>query len=211
MSGVFLVRSSPIAYLITFRTYATWLHGDERGSVDHDHNTPGTPLLGLDAPRHLRETRRLKHAPITFERPHRVIVHRTILEVAAYRGWTIHTLHVPTNHVHVVIAEPQPPEHVMTSLKSWSTRRLVDAGLLRRGSKVWSQHGSTCYLWKPEELAAACRYVCLSQGAELDGPRSMSVPDSAQAPAQRADRATLPNPERKQRADAPRHPSEPGA
>jgi len=24
----------PLAYLITFRSYGTWLHGDERGSVD---------------------------------------------------------------------------------------------------------------------------------------------------------------------------------
>ncbi len=28
----------PLAYLITFRTYGTWLHGDERGSIDRYHN-----------------------------------------------------------------------------------------------------------------------------------------------------------------------------
>jgi hypothetical protein len=25
----------PTAYFITFHTYGTWLHGDERGSTDH--------------------------------------------------------------------------------------------------------------------------------------------------------------------------------
>jgi hypothetical protein len=28
----------PLAYLITFRCYGTWLHGDERGSVDRFRN-----------------------------------------------------------------------------------------------------------------------------------------------------------------------------
>ncbi len=28
----------PLAYLITFRSYGTWLHGDERGSVNRFRN-----------------------------------------------------------------------------------------------------------------------------------------------------------------------------
>ena len=33
----------PLAYLITFRTYGTWQHGDERGSVDREHNRYKSP------------------------------------------------------------------------------------------------------------------------------------------------------------------------
>jgi hypothetical protein len=34
----------PIAYLITVRCYGTWLHGDDRLSVDrHGHDVYGTP------------------------------------------------------------------------------------------------------------------------------------------------------------------------
>jgi hypothetical protein len=35
----------PLAYLITVRTFGTWLHGDERSSVDehNDLNIYGTP------------------------------------------------------------------------------------------------------------------------------------------------------------------------
>jgi hypothetical protein len=40
----FVSSDGPLAYLITFPTYGTWLHGDERGSVDRDHNLPGTPV-----------------------------------------------------------------------------------------------------------------------------------------------------------------------
>lgn len=34
------------SYFITFHTYGTRLHGDEKGSVDHEHNNVGTPELG---------------------------------------------------------------------------------------------------------------------------------------------------------------------
>ena len=34
-----------LAYLISFRTYGTWLHGDKRGSVDRFHNRYCSPYL----------------------------------------------------------------------------------------------------------------------------------------------------------------------
>jgi len=44
-------KSIPLAYLITFTTYGTWLHGDPRGSVDREHNVWGTPFLDPDRAR----------------------------------------------------------------------------------------------------------------------------------------------------------------
>jgi hypothetical protein len=38
----------PLAYFITFRSYGSWLHGDERGSVDRSHNQYGSPFLPHD-------------------------------------------------------------------------------------------------------------------------------------------------------------------
>ena len=36
----------PLAYLITIRSYGTWLHGDERGSMDrHEHHRYGFPKI----------------------------------------------------------------------------------------------------------------------------------------------------------------------
>jgi hypothetical protein len=36
----------PIAYLITIRSYGTWLHGNEKGSIDrHGFNIFGTPRM----------------------------------------------------------------------------------------------------------------------------------------------------------------------
>jgi hypothetical protein len=36
---------TPLAYLITFRCHGTWLHGDERGSVDRFHNRYKSPCI----------------------------------------------------------------------------------------------------------------------------------------------------------------------
>ena len=40
----------PLAYLITIRTYGTWLHGDERQTVDrHGKNVFGTERIEANA------------------------------------------------------------------------------------------------------------------------------------------------------------------
>jgi hypothetical protein len=42
-------RSFALAYLITFRCYGTWLHGDERGTVGRrGSNVFGSPRIRLD-------------------------------------------------------------------------------------------------------------------------------------------------------------------
>jgi len=51
----FQERSTPLAYLITIRSYGTWLHGDERGSMDRrEYNRYGEPKIAASK---LRETR----------------------------------------------------------------------------------------------------------------------------------------------------------
>jgi hypothetical protein len=54
----------PLAYLITFRCYGTWLHGDDRGSVDREHNVPLTPLIEPNAARRRSAMARLKSEPV---------------------------------------------------------------------------------------------------------------------------------------------------
>jgi REP element-mobilizing transposase RayT len=157
----------PLAYLITFRCYGTWLHGDQRGSIDRHQNAPGSPLLDPDQSHETEERRRLRHAAVELDAARRAIVDRTIREVCRFRKWTLHALNVRTNHVHLVVGTNSPPERVMNDLKSWSTRRMMEAGVLGRGMRAWSRHGSTRYLWKPEAVEVACRYVTEGQGAEL--------------------------------------------
>jgi len=162
-----LPGEGPLAYFITFHPHGTWLHGDERGSMDRDHNVPGTPCLAPDEKRRRRELTALRHTPVVLDGPARVVVEGAIQRVVEHRDWTIHALAVRTNHVHVVVSAPQVPEQVMNAFKSWATRRLVEAGLLPAGVRAWVRHGSTRYLWKSAELRAACDYVELGQGPEL--------------------------------------------
>ncbi|MFQ5463999.1 MAG: transposase [Phycisphaerae bacterium] len=160
-------RAVPLAYLITFTTYGTWLHGDERGSVDREHNAYRTPYLAHNRRRARYEKSARRAEPITLDNKRRDVVRRTIVEVCTHRGWHLHALNVRTNHLHVVVSAPCTPERVMNDLKSWATRRLREGGLLDDRQSPWTKHGSTRYLWKPVHLAAACRYVLEGQGRDL--------------------------------------------
>jgi len=156
-----------VAYFITYHTYGTWLHGDERGSVDDEHNAPGTAVLPGDPKRKKAASRQMTHWTVELDEARRAVVERTIREVAAQRGWTLHALNVRTNHVHVVVTANAPPEKVMNDFKAWSTRRMVEGGLFEQGHKVWGHHGSTKYLWDETSLEDACRYVVEGQGVDL--------------------------------------------
>lgn len=161
-------RPGPLADFITFRCYGTWLHRDERGSVDREHNVYGAELLSTDPDRQRAAFERLGHLPFALGVQHRTVVEDAIHQVCAIPGWTLHAVNVRTNHLHVLLAAEQSPERVMGRLKAWATRHLIEAGLLARGRRAWSRHGSTRYLWRHGEVERACQYVREMQGADLD-------------------------------------------
>lgn len=177
--AAYLAGDGPLAYFISFRCYGTWLHGDERGSTDRHHNIVGTPFLVPDETRLEREAARLTHPPVEIGPQWRAVVDGTVREVCRYRGWGLHAVSVRSNHVHVVVTSPLPPEPVMNDLKAYSTRRLVEAGLLTRGIRPWSRHGSTRYLWTEAEVNTACRYVLEGQDGPLPGSEPGTAPDGA--------------------------------
>ncbi len=159
--------SEPIAYLITFHTYGTWLHGDDRGSVNRYHNVYGTDLVPPSERLRAAEQENLEVEVIKLDAEQRRVVEAAVEGVVQYRGWTLHALHVRTNHVHVVVTTDVEPERVMNTFKSWATRRLREARLIDPNQKVWTRHGSTQYLWKQQELMRACEYVAEHQGRDL--------------------------------------------
>ena len=134
-----------LGYLISFRTYGTWLHGRAEGSVDSDHNVPGTPYLPADAAQEARAAKLLKCPPIVLDAQRRFVVDATVQGVCDYRRWTLHAVHVRTTHVHVVITARHTPERVMTDLKGWATRRMRESGVLGADVEPWAYHGSTRY------------------------------------------------------------------
>jgi len=162
-------------YFITFRTYGTWLHGDERGSVDRTHNQVGEPLLGKDDG--LKGFRRhsMGSEPLLLDEACRARVEVTLREVAAHRSWTIVALNILPNHVHVVISAPDDtsPEKIMNDFKSWATRRLREQNLVPPQTPIWSHHGSTRYLNTVESVQAACHHVTHQQSnTQSNEPRA---------------------------------------
>lgn len=155
-----------LAYFITWTTYGTWLHGDPRGSVDDDHNKYGSPMLEPDALRNRSTARALSEAPFTLDIEARRVVRRAIRDHAEHRRWRIDALSVRSNHVHIVLAAPShTPEIVAGQLKSWSTRRLREAGLLGDRRHVWTKMASTRWINTDASHLAAVDYVNNHQDA----------------------------------------------
>lgn len=156
--GSSIPEGIPLAYLITFRTYGTWLPGDVRGTVDDTHNEIDTPMLPPIPGRQREASRRMVAPPMNLDSAQRECVNQAIHGVCEYRGWKLWELSARSNHVHVVVSANSLPEPMMNSWKSWATRRLKEAGLLN-SEHVWARHESTRYLWDQASLDGAIRYV----------------------------------------------------
>jgi len=153
-----------VIYLITFAGYGRHLQGSESGSVDSEHNVPGTPILGVDSARAAAEGKRMDQAPYNLDQIRRDVVLEAIREVCAHRGWSLLAAHVRSNHVHAVVEAEIPPERVMRDFKAYASLRLNQMKVDEPGRKRWARHGSTRWLWKPQHVSAAIQYVVREQG-----------------------------------------------
>ena len=153
------VFNTPLGYFISFRTYGTWLHGDERGSVDRRHNRYGESMLPASKPREKWEQAELQSVPRVLTTDQRAVVDSALRAVCVHRTWQLHELNVRTNHVHAVVSAASAPEAVMNTFKAWATRHLREARLVGERDRVWSRHGSTIYLFREENFHEKCKYV----------------------------------------------------
>ena len=158
----------PLAYLLTIRTYGSWLHGDKRGSVNRFHRTYGRPRLPHKPGLEMAERRLLKHPPVKLDAKQRFVVAQALVEIMKKRNWCLHAKNVRTNHVHWVATGNASPERIMNDCKSAATRKMVEAGVFPPGKSPWARRGSRRYLWNQTQLEEACRYVLERQGNELD-------------------------------------------
>src|ERR1041385_3638180 len=81
----------PLGYLITFRSYGTWLHGDERGSIDRFHNRYKSPYLPRSDRRNDVSAGKMKFQPVKLNAGQRQSVDAAIREVCDHRRWLLHT------------------------------------------------------------------------------------------------------------------------
>ena len=161
-------RPIPLAYLLTFHTYGTWLHGRAPGSVDKQHNQFGAPFLPADPSQEAEMRERMSETAFTLDAPRRKVVRATVQEVSAYRGWPILALHVRNTHIHLVVRGHADPDKMLDDYKAYATRRLKEAGFDHQRSHRWTPGGSTEFLWRPDQVVAAVRYVVDRQGEPME-------------------------------------------
>jgi len=158
---------TPLAYLISFRSYGTWLHGDNRGSIDRFHNRYGDPYLPQSEmwERHNRKQR--KRAPFILGARERQSVKKAIHETCTIRKWDLQALNVRTNHIHTVVTANCDPERVLNAFKANATRQLREDRLWSHPFSAWADKGSKVWLWNERSVANAINYVLYGQGGDL--------------------------------------------
>jgi REP element-mobilizing transposase RayT len=148
----------PLAFLLTWTAYGTWLPGDERGwhRKGVADSQAGNPLFVEMAASKLREP------PFTLGESHRRLVDATIRRHCEVRGWVLHAVNARSNHVHVVVTAPgYPPERVAEQFKAWCTRRLKEHEPGRQ--RYWTEGGSCRWIHRQVDLEAAVVYVTEAQ------------------------------------------------
>src|SRR5258707_11431294 len=93
----------PLAFLITFRSYGTWLHGDERGSVNRFRNRYKSPRLPPEKEWIEINTKRLKGDIVVLNAAQRACIEQAVNETCEIRKWQLHALNARTNHIDMVV------------------------------------------------------------------------------------------------------------
>ncbi len=115
---------TPLAYFITFRSYGTWLHGDERGSTDRHNNIYGTPHIPANKNWNDHNRKSLAGAPLKLSAIQRKTVEAAIRETCTIRSWSLLAISVRTNHVHTVVSTGgKKGELALNAFKANATER----------------------------------------------------------------------------------------
>jgi len=159
---------TPIAFFVSFRTYGTWLHGDERGSIDRFNNAYRSPYIEPNEKWLEYNRAKLKSPPFKLNAQARKVVEGAVRNVCAYRSWHLYALSVRTNHVHSVVHNiGQTSISVLNSFKAYATRDLRKNHCWKYEHSPWADKGSRRRIWNERGLQAAIDYVVNGQGGPL--------------------------------------------
>jgi len=151
----------PLAYFITWTTYATWLPGDERGWVKKGDVRVRAPEPALKN----YASSVLKSDPVLLSQEQRELVESTIRDHCKIRGWELHALNARSNHVHVVVTANIEPRRVLDQFKAWCTRKLNEQFGRRRSAtgRWWTEGGSKRWINDERHLENVIQYVLEAQ------------------------------------------------
>ena len=156
------------AYFLTFRTYATYLHGDRRTTIDPKHNLYNAPKLEHNPKLHHAMQLQCNETPfiLTLSQCHTVL--NSFRDTAAYFHWEIYAAHIRTNHAHIILNSTISKEKTLMKLKAYATQSLKKKhNELENRKKFWTEHGSTRNIWSAEAAFPALYYVVEQQGMPM--------------------------------------------
>jgi REP element-mobilizing transposase RayT len=147
-----------LAYHLTWTCYGQWLPGDERGYVDRENRTPGTPYAPWNPRRVSAAANAMQEEACWLTLRQRHLAAEGVHQTCAGQGWRLLALNVQPDHVHVLIdARDVTGKHVMRVLKAFATRRLRSEVASRR--RWWTKGGKVELVRDKRHLATVARYI----------------------------------------------------
>jgi REP element-mobilizing transposase RayT len=143
------MNARPIAYHITFGTYGTRLHGDERGTVDRATNRPGDPIIGSDPSWWARERNRLNFEPVELTDEQMRFAESVMPSICERGGWTFHTGAGGPDHIHALLTADAEGDAVRKWIKRWLGELMSHRWARPEGATWWAEGGSVKWVWEP--------------------------------------------------------------
>ncbi|MBZ0135516.1 MAG: transposase [Planctomycetes bacterium] len=150
-----------------FTTYGTWLHGNERGSVDRKSKDIDRKYVAPDPILHEYMEERLKHPKVKLDANARRIVRETIENYCNFKSWGLHAINVRTNHVHLVVEAAEPASKMLNAIKARATRILREEKAFPPDQPIWTERGNKGRIRSERSLKRAIKYVLEDQGPDI--------------------------------------------
>jgi REP element-mobilizing transposase RayT len=149
----------PLAYHITWGTYGTRLHGDDRGIVLRDQNQFGEPIIGADSDLDRAESANLRFPPRFLTPEQRRFIESVYPEICTRGNWEPIVIAAAPDHVHTVLRGAADGQDIRKWLKRWMTQALSSRWTLHPGELWWAECGSVKWIWKPDYFDRVVNYV----------------------------------------------------
>jgi len=146
---------------ITFGTYGTRLHGDDRPTVDRQHNERGMPFVEPDPQRQSAERDRMRFPPIYLTAQQCRFIQQVMPSICRRGGWERRTDAAQADHVHVLLDVDRAVhgEKVRRLIKRWLGQALKARWPLRKGATWWAEEGSNVPVDDETHLNNAFDYI----------------------------------------------------
>jgi REP element-mobilizing transposase RayT len=149
----------PLAYHITWGTYDTRLHGDDRGTVDREQNKPGDPIIGKDEDWQFMGTHLLRFPPRALTSDQRLHLESIISSICVRGNWKFLTTAAASDHVHTMVAAAVDGKDIRKWLKRWLSESLSKKWSLLPEQVWWSECGSVKWIWTEDYYYSVLNYI----------------------------------------------------